>query len=107
MEQATNPITFALIVEYVTGITAICTFLALLIKPIRTRLFADKAAREGQKCLLRSEITRLYYRHAESQTLRQYEYENLCQCYKAYKALGGNSFVEHIYKEMQEWDVVT
>lgn len=107
MEQATNPITFAMIVEYITGITTICTFLALLVKPVRTRLFTDKAAREGQKCLLRSEIIRLYYRHQETRVLRQYEYENLCQCYKAYKALGGNSFVKRIYEEMQEWDVVT
>ena len=28
------------------------------------------------------------------------------QCYKAYKALGGNSFVERIYEEMREWDIV-
>lgn len=88
-----------------TDITAIAALMTLLVRPIRTRVFGDKAVREGQKCLLRTEITRLYYRHLAEQSLRQYEYENLCQCYMAYKALGGNSFVEHIYKEMQDWTV--
>ena len=38
--------------------------------------------------------------------MRQYEYENLCACYVAYIQLGGNSFVKHIYEEMQEWKVI-
>lgn len=62
--------------------------------------------RRGQMCLLRTEITRTYYRHAEDKKLRQYEFENIAQCFEAYRAMGGNSFVEHIYKEMQEWEVV-
>ena len=86
-------------------IAAIAALVALFVKPIRDRIFGDKIIREGQKCLLRSEILRTYYRHQDHQTLRQYEYENLCYCYKAYKALGGNSFAEHIYEEMQTWDV--
>lgn len=86
-------------------ITCILALLTVFVKPVRERLFGEKAVREGQKCLLRAEIVRIYYRHQDAQTLRQYEYENLCYCYKAYKALGGNSFVEHIYDEMQNWDV--
>jgi hypothetical protein len=26
-------------------------------------------------------------------------------CYKAYKKLGGNSFIDHIYEEMETWEV--
>lgn len=88
-------------------ITCLVMLASMLIKPIRERLFGDKAVREGQKCLLRSEILRTYYRHQETQVLRQYEYQNVCYCYEAYKALGGNRFVDHIYKEMQEWTVHT
>ncbi len=89
-----------------SDITCVVALVALIVRPIRKRLFVDKDAREGQQCLLRSEIVRTYYRHLPERQMRQYEYENLCYCYKAYKALGGNSFVEHIYEEMQEWTVV-
>lgn len=79
---------------------------ALLIRPIRERLLGTEAMREGQRCLLRSEILGLYYRNHEKRQLREYEYRNLDHCYKAYRALKGNSFVEHIYQEMQEWEII-
>ena len=95
----------SLIATIAGDVTCVVALLAMLITPVRKRLFADKEAREGQLCLLRSEIVRIYYRHLDERKMRQYEYENLCYCYKAYKALGGNSFIEHIYAEMQEWTV--
>lgn len=93
--------------DIASDIVGIAALLALLVKPIRQKLFDDKAAREGDLCLLRAEMTRLYYRHQAEKQLRQYEYENLCLCYKAYKAQGGNSFVDHIFEEMQDWTVVS
>lgn len=87
-------------------ICSIATCAALLIKPVREWLFGFEAIREGQRCLLRSEIVKIYYRHHEDKQLREYEYKNLVQCYKAYKALGGNSFIDHIYAEMQEWEII-
>ena len=62
--------------------------------------------REGQRCLLRTEIVRIYYRHHDDRKLREYEYKNMEECYKAYKALQGNSFVDRIHAEMQEWDII-
>jgi hypothetical protein len=85
---------------------AIFTLLALLVRPIRDRIFADKAAREGMQCLLRSEIVRTYYRHLDDKQMREYEFENLSKCYKAYTKNGGNSFVNHIYEEMETWTIV-
>lgn len=78
---------------------------ALLVKPLREWLLGTKALREGQRCLLRSEILGIYYRSHGQRQLRQFEYQNLAQCYGAYKALGGNSFIDHIYGEMQEWEI--
>lgn len=86
-------------------VASIVALVAILVKPIRERLFGAAAVREGQKCLLRSEILRTYYRNEDRETLRQYEYENMTHCYKAYKALGGNSFVDHIHAKMDKWDV--
>ena len=97
---------FAELVQWAKDICSIATCAALLIKPIRERLLGTADIREGQRCLLRSEIVRIYYRHHDDKQLREYEYKNLSQCYKAYKALGGNSFIDHIYAEMQEWEII-
>ena len=94
------------IAGYAGNICTIATCAALLIKPIRERLLGTADIREGQRCLLRSEIVRIYYRHVNDKQLHEYEYKNLTQCYKAYKALGGNSFIDHIYAEMQEWEII-
>lgn len=94
-----------MIAGYAGSISCILALLAMLVKPIRERLFGAREVREGQKCLLRSEIVRTYYRNLGEKQLRQYEFENLAYCYAAYRQLGGNSFVEHIYNEMQDWDV--
>ena len=59
----------------------------------------------GLKCLLRSEMLRIYYQHKDSEKIRQYELENFVFLYKAYKALKGNSFIDKIYKEVMEWEV--
>lgn len=61
----------------------------------------------GMKCLLLNKMLRIYYHHHETKIIRQYELENFVHLYKAYKALRGNSFVDKIYKEVMEWEVVT
>lgn len=98
--------TFLIIFEFVTGITAICTLAALLIKPIREKLFNINRTKEGERCLLRSEMLRIYYANLEAKVIRQYEFENFIKCYDAYKALGGNSFIDCVNLEVREWTVV-
>lgn len=61
----------------------------------------------GTKCLLRSEMLRIYYRHCDSKEIRQYEYENFIYLYEAYKKLKGNSFIDKIYEEVKEFKVIT
>ena len=41
------------------------------------------------------------------QEIRQYESENFQYQYDAYKALHGNSFIDKIKKEVDEWEVVS
>ena len=65
-----------------------------------------KKLAEGQKCQLRSEMLQIYYRNRETKIIHQYEYENFVLLYEAYKALKGNSFIDKIYKEVQEWEIV-
>lgn len=95
-----------IIADHAGDICQIATCAALLIKPVRERILGTAKIREGQRCLLRSEIVRIYYRHKADNELKEYEFRNLEECYKAYKVLGGNSFIDHIYAEMQEWDII-
>ena len=87
------------------SITQVVTCAVLIIKPLREWVMGVEDTREGQRCLLRTQIVRIYYHNIHDRTLKQYEYENLVACYKAYKKLGGNSFIDHIYEEMQTWTV--
>ena len=84
-----------------------CIFalLAMGIRPVRERLFGDRSVREGQKCLLRMRLVELYYGNLSRKSLREFEFESMELCYKAYKALGGNSFVDRIHSEMQRWTI--
>ena len=61
----------------------------------------------GQKCLLRTEMLRIYYNHQDAKQLRQFEYENFVLLYEAYKRLKGNSFIDKVYDEVKVWKVVT
>lgn len=94
------------IVQWAKDICSIATCAALLIRPVREWLMGTKDIREGQRCLLRSEIVRIYYRHHDDRKLREYEFKNMQQCYEAYKALKGNSFIDRIHEEMKEWDII-
>lgn len=88
-------------------ITAIAAALALFVNPIRTKLFGLNEMREGQKCLLRSAMLSIYFKGKDNgDKLRQYEFENFCMLYKAYKAAGGNSFIDKVNHEVQEMEVV-
>ena len=91
---------------YASDVCQILALLVLVVNPVREWLLGTGVIREGLRCLLRSEIVGLYYRRRESRQLKEYEYQNLEFCYRAYKALKGNSFAEHIYCEMQEWEIV-
>lgn len=95
-----------MIAEHAGDICQIATCCALLIKPIRERILGTEKIREGQRCLLRSAIMQIYREHKDVRKLSEYEYRHLEYCYGAYKQMGGNSFIDHIYAEMQEWEII-
>lgn len=89
----------------ITNLSAVC---ALLIKPVREKLFGISDMREGQKCMLRSGMLSIYYSGQDHDgRIRQHDYENFVLMYQAYKAMKGNSFIDKIYKEVQKMEVVT
>ena len=90
----------------ITTLTAFLGELAVLIGAITPVWISVRRIKDGTKCQLRSEMLRIYYRNIESKTIRQYEYENFVFLYEAYKSLRGNSFIDKIWSEVQEWKVI-
>ena len=91
------------IIDITTFAAEIAALLGTLI-PIIAQI---RKISNGTKCQLRSEMLRIYYHNKAERTIRQHEYENFVYLYEAYKALKGNSFIDKIYKEVQEWEVIT
>ena len=86
----------ALVLETITLLTLVFTFITVIKKIV-----------EGVRCQLRSEMLRCYYHNRDSKTIRQYELENFVKLYNAYKALKGNSFIDKIYSEVMEFEVIS
>ena len=100
--------TIAMIMQVCSFITSLSAAVALIIKPIREKLFGTKKIEEGQKCVLRAEMLSIYYKGMDAgKKIRQYDFENFGLMYEAYKALGGNSFIDKINKEVQAMEVIT
>ena len=96
------------ILTYCSLILNIAAVGALFIKPIRAKLFGLKEIEEGQKCLLRSDMLSIYYKAKEHNgVIRQYEFENFALLYAAYKAEGGNTFIDKIKSEVFDMEVVS
>lgn len=91
----------------ITTIAALVGEIGVLLGVVVPVIVSVRKIADGTRCQLRSEMLRIYYRHRESREIRQYEYENFVMLYEAYKALKGNSFIDKIYKEVHEWEIVS
>ena len=92
------------------NITTLATLVAeigVLLGVIVPVIVSVQKISNGTKCQLRSEMLRIYYHNSENGKIRQYEYENFVMLYEAYKALKGNSFIDKIYKEVQEFEIIS
>lgn len=78
-----------------------------LIGIVTPMIVSNRKIANGQKCQLRSDMLQIYYHNKDAKRIRQYELENFIMLYEAYKALGGNSFIDRIYKEVVTWEVIT
>ncbi len=90
-----------------SNITALITEIGVLVSVIIPVILNIRKIGRGTKCQLRSEMLRIYYRHRETEKIRQYEFENFIMLYEAYKALHGNSFIDKIYEEVEDWEVIS
>ena len=91
----------------ITTLVTLIGEIGVLLGVIVPVIMSVKKIGNGTRCQLRSEMLRIYYHCHEKGVIRQYEYENFVMLYEAYKALKGNSFVDKIYKEIQELEIIT
>jgi hypothetical protein len=93
-------------VELTTTVTLIGEISVLLgvVVPV---IVSVQKIKNGMKCQLRTEMLQIYYHHRETKIIRQFEYENFVMLYEAYKALKGNSFIDKIYEEVHDCEIVT
>lgn len=105
------------VVMLAQGAASLITVALFFIKPFRHWFLGlkdrkkqqecqDATEHESVKCLLRSEIVRIYYANRGKRSMHSFEYENVSMLYAAYKDMGGNSFVDRIWAEIQEWDII-
>lgn len=93
------------ILQILSCLLAALNAACLLLRPLRDGLTDGQQLRTGLQCLLRSGMLRTYYKNRDTRTIRQYELENFLFEYQAYKALGGNSFIDRIHAELKTWEV--
>lgn len=98
----------SMIMQVCSFITSLAAAIAILAKPVREKLFGIRKIEDGQRCVLRAKMLDIYYRGKDNENkIRQYDFENFVLMYAAYKALGGNSFVDKINNEVQAMEVIT
>ena len=81
--------------------TALATLFGLMGK-----LFIDMSAqRKGTISLLRTEMTKTYYKYRDRKCMPYFIKEAWYANYEAYTALKANSFIKDLKKEIDEWGV--
>ena len=98
-------ITLGEIIAIVTEIAALIGVLIPVFRTIRKMSATVKLISDGARCQLRSDMLQTYYEKKQSKLIEEYEIENFIKTYNAYKALGGNSFIDRVYDEVMEWEV--
>lgn len=93
--------------QHISQLAVFIGEIGVLLGVIIPVLVAIRKLKDGMKCQLRSDMLTIYYHNCETKKIRQYELENFVKLYEAYKALGGNSFIDKIYEEVMGWEVIS
>mgnify|MGYP003310585707 CR=1 FL=1 len=64
-----------------------------------------KSINKGTKCSLRNDILNIYDRCKENKQITKYQLQSIEYSYDLYKKLGGNSFVDKIKEEIEEFEI--
>lgn len=75
---------------------AVSGLLGFFIAKIKGDINQEKAL----KCLLRSNITKIYYNYTSLGEIPIFERENVAYLYAQYKAMKGNSYIDDLYPKI-------
>ena len=64
-----------------------------------------KQAKEGDMCVLRQMMLNIYYKYKDAKAIPEYEAKNFLLMYEAYKARGGNSFIDEVHDHVVTWEL--
>lgn len=64
-----------------------------------------KQARDGDLCVLRQLMLDIYYRYKDTKVIPEYEAKNFMLMYDAYKARGGNSFIDEVNRHVRTFEL--
>lgn len=99
MNEIVMKIILTIVGFIVTGV------LGYMMAKLKEKKNNDKSIEKGLKCLLRSSITKIYYKYTELGYIPRYERENATYLYAQYKEFKGNSYVDEIYPEIMNLPV--
>ena len=64
-----------------------------------------KTQREATRSLLRMQMVEIYYEYRDKEKVPYYIKEAWLHAYAAYKKLRGNSFIDDLKPEVDEWEI--
>lgn len=65
-----------------------------------------KSIHRGTRCSLRNDIVEIYEQCKPTKTITKYQLETACLSYKEYKRLKGNSFIDIIMGEIEDFEII-
>lgn len=93
------------VLEAIIKLLPLLTLIGSIIAALTKVCKEYRKIREAQKCQLRAEMLKTYYRNKDRKKIRQYEKQNFVYSYEAYKALRGNSFIDDVHDEVMSWEM--
>ena len=73
----------------------------LIVKSIKDA----RTQREATRSLLRTEMVKIYYKYRDEEKVPYYIKEAWLDDYAAYKKLHGNSFIDDLKPEVDDWEI--
>ena len=98
--------TFLYIASLCSAGVAIVTVIVAIIKPFKKILKFYKNDNEVMLCLLRSNILNTYRLYKGDKKIPQVERQNVDMEYEAYKSRHWNTFIDDVYGEIREWEII-
>lgn len=90
------------VIEFIIS-PVVAAFMGFVVWKLQQQSKQTSANNRGTMILLRDKIIEDHDKYViEKKPMPSYAYENFCETYEAYKALGGNGMAQKMFSEMQE-----